>query len=261
MNAQTYFKVGLVTLVGLILLVGGYMFLRQYRMGKSRYTYGVVFKGVTRLTRGALVTVMGVPKGQIDGLDVRGDSVFVWFHLDDYPLRKGAWARVETQSLVGQYRLTLFPGDGPILQEGSIIPGTNAFGLDQVLESVGQLMQGMDTVFGKVQVALDSATLRLTEVMDSLQRGFQEIQRFVQTLEKVLVENQGSVDSTLIAIRQLALRTDSLIALIQYGDGSMQRLLREDSLYRDLRTTLQSLDTLLQDLREHPERYVKFSIF
>ncbi len=261
METKTYFKVGIVTLVGLILLAGGYVFLRQHTIGKTRYVYGAAFQGVTRLTRGGVVTVMGVPKGQIDRLEVHGDSVYVWFHLNDYRLREGAWARVETQSLVGQYRLTLFPGDGAPLPEGTVVPGENPYGLDQLFTGLGRLLEGIDTVFTKVQATLDSTAIQLAGVMDSLQKSFSQLQTFVQTLEKVLTENQGSVDSTLMAIRQLALRSDSVLALIQNGEGSLQRLLREDSLYRDLRATLQSLDSLLRDVKENPKRYVKFSLF
>lgn len=261
MDRTTYFKVGLVTLVGLLLLGGGYVFLRQYRIGKTRHHYVAAFHGITRLTQGGVVTIMGVPRGLIDRLEVRGESVFVHFHLDDSRLREGAWAQVETQSLVGQYRLTLYPGDGPDLPEGTVIPGKNPFGLDQLFAGVGELLQGMDTIFGRVQATLDTTTLHLTAVMDSLQRGFGDLRRLVQVVEQTLRENQGSVDSTLLAFRGLALRMDSVLALLQHGKGSVQRLLQEDSLYHELRSTVRSLDSLLEDLRENPKRYVHFSLF
>lgn len=261
MDKATYFKVGLVTLLGLVLLAGGYMFLRQYRIGKTRHHYVAAFKGITRLTQGGVVTIMGVPRGLIDHLEVRGESVFVHFHLDHIRLKEGAWAQVETQSLVGQYRLTLFPGTGSELPDGSVIPGKNPFGLDQLFTGVGELLQGMDTIFSQVQATLDTTTFHLTAVMDSLQKGFSDLRRLVKVVERALVENQGSVDSTLQAIRALSLRTDSVLAMIQHEEGTLQRLLKEDSLYRDLRSTLQSLDSLLEDLRKHPKRYVHFSLF
>ncbi len=261
MGRATYFKVGVMTFLGLVLLFGGYVFLRQYTLGKTRHHYVAAFKGITRLTQGGVVTIMGVPRGLIDRLEVRGESVFVHFHLDNEYLREGAWAQVETQSLVGQYRLTLFPGTGAVLPEGSVIPGENPFGLDQLFTGVGRLLEGMDTIFTRVQATLDTTTAHLSAVMDSLQRGFVDLRRLVRVVEQTLRENQGSVDSTLLALRVLALRTDSVLALLQHGEGSVQRLLREDSLYRDLRSTLQSLDSLLKDLRENPKRYVHFSLF
>jgi len=61
MDRITYFKVGAVTFLGLVILIGGYLFLRQYTLGKTRHHYIAAFKGITRLNQGGVVTIMGVP--------------------------------------------------------------------------------------------------------------------------------------------------------------------------------------------------------
>jgi len=38
-------------------------------------------------------------------------------------------------------------------------------------------------------------------------------------------------------------------------------LMRDPSLYENMNATMQSADSLLIDLRQHPKRYVHFSIF
>jgi phospholipid/cholesterol/gamma-HCH transport system substrate-binding protein len=48
---------------------------------------------------------------------------------------------------------------------------------------------------------------------------------------------------------------------IENGEGTLGKLVSSDSLYYDIDETVQSLDKLLLDIREHPERYVEISIF
>lgn len=48
---------------------------------------------------------------------------------------------------------------------------------------------------------------------------------------------------------------------IQKGEGSLGRLIHTDTLYTNLQDVTYNLNRLLQDLRENPKRYVRFSAF
>lgn len=54
---------------------------------------------------------------------------------------------------------------------------------------------------------------------------------------------------------------DSILASIKEGEGSLGLLVNNDTLYYNLKNASESLNKLLQDLYEHPKRYVHFSIF
>jgi phospholipid/cholesterol/gamma-HCH transport system substrate-binding protein len=45
------------------------------------------------------------------------------------------------------------------------------------------------------------------------------------------------------------------------NEGTLGLLMRDASLYQNLTSTAASADSLLIDLRQHPKRYVHFSIF
>ena len=256
-----YFKVGLVSLLAIGVLLGGYFYLTRFRFAQKRYHYRVSFHDVARINEGDLVTVMGVPKGRIGKIEVYQDSVVAWITLDDFPLREGAEAWVETQGLVGQFRLTLSPGKGRELPDNALIRGHSPRGLAEVLSSMGEVMQGLDTTFMKINRLIDSVQVALGGALLTFERSSAQIERLTANIARLIEQNQGNLDSTLRSLQALSLRTDSLLALLQHGEGSVQKLLREDSLYQELRTTLRSLDSLLVDLRAHPKRYVKFSLF
>lgn len=63
-----------------------------------------------------------------------------------------------------------------------------------------------------------------------------------------------SLDSTLMA-------TQSILTKINEGEGTAGLLVNDSSLYMNLTASTASLDSLLTDLKEHPKRYVHFSMF
>ena len=64
----------------------------------------------------------------------------------------------------------------------------------------------------------------------------------------------AKVSETLENLRRF---TDKLNA----NDGSLGLLLNDKKLYQNLNSTIAHADSLLINLREHPKRYVHFSVF
>jgi phospholipid/cholesterol/gamma-HCH transport system substrate-binding protein len=54
---------------------------------------------------------------------------------------------------------------------------------------------------------------------------------------------------------------NAIIASMNDGEGTVDKLLSSDSLYNSLNQTMVDLDKLLIDFREQPKRYVHFSLF
>ena len=67
-------------------------------------------------------------------------------------------------------------------------------------------------------------------------------------------ETMAKVSETLENLRRF---TDKLNA----NDGSLGLLLNDKKLYQNLNSTIAHADSLLINLREHPKRYVHFSVF
>jgi phospholipid/cholesterol/gamma-HCH transport system substrate-binding protein len=63
-----------------------------------------------------------------------------------------------------------------------------------------------------------------------------------------------SLDS---ASRQL----NSALAKLNTGEGSAGRLLTDDSLYRDIRHVVGSVDSLMNDFKKNPRKYINLRIF
>ena len=69
-----------------------------------------------------------------------------------------------------------------------------------------------------------------------------------------IAEMTEKVNKTLANVEQMTQKLNS-------NEGTLGLLMRDATLYHNLSSTAASADSLLIDLKEHPKRYVHFSIF
>lgn len=72
---------------------------------------------------------------------------------------------------------------------------------------------------------------------------------------------QAGIGSSMRSLKESLQQAQSLLTNINAGEGSVGKLLTDDTLYRNLEKSTHQLNLLLQDLRVNPERYVHISVF
>ena len=68
-------------------------------------------------------------------------------------------------------------------------------------------------------------------------------------------------DASYVRIVRLLAATDATIASLNAGEGRTGRLLANPQLYESLNGSLRSMEALLRDVREHPQKYLRIKIF
>jgi phospholipid/cholesterol/gamma-HCH transport system substrate-binding protein len=66
-----------------------------------------------------------------------------------------------------------------------------------------------------------------------------------------------TIEETNIALAD----ANKILAQVNSGQGTIGKLIKNDSLYNNLNKSSEDLDKLLKDLRINPERYVHISVF
>jgi phospholipid/cholesterol/gamma-HCH transport system substrate-binding protein len=79
--------------------------------------------------------------------------------------------------------------------------------------------------------------------------------------EMVVNLNKVDVDQTMRKVNATLDNVEQFTAQLNSNNGSLGLLMRDKSLYNNLNATMLSADSLLTNLREHPKRYVHFSLF
>ena len=69
-----------------------------------------------------------------------------------------------------------------------------------------------------------------------------------------LASTKQQVDQTIANVQELTAKLNS-------NQGSLGLLMNDPGLYNNLNSTVRSADSLMTDLKQHPKRYVHFSLF
>jgi phospholipid/cholesterol/gamma-HCH transport system substrate-binding protein len=71
----------------------------------------------------------------------------------------------------------------------------------------------------------------------------------------------SKIQQTIETIQSTMTDLKTVIDKINNGNGSLGLLINDKKLYQNLESTTRSLNTLLDDIRVHPKRYVNISVF
>jgi phospholipid/cholesterol/gamma-HCH transport system substrate-binding protein len=71
----------------------------------------------------------------------------------------------------------------------------------------------------------------------------------------------SDLETTLQNLKEISKNLSILLDDINNGNGSVSKLISNDSLFNNLNDASKSIDLLLEDIRLNPKRYIHFSIF
>jgi len=90
---------------------------------------------------------------------------------------------------------------------------------------------------------------------DKLSSAFANIESITDSVAS------ANLTQTISNINATFAQTQILLEKINSGEGSIGLLATNDSLYNNLVSASGNLSNLLEDMNQHPKRYVHFSIF
>ena len=250
-------RVGLLAALCLFLLYFGFKFLKGVNIFNPIHSYTGRFVQANGLVEQAPVYVRGYKVGQVETItyDFAQDTAFtVVVSLNrDILVTEGS-------------RMRIIP-DGALLDE---LKGTLLASIDSALTSVRVLV---DNVNGQLEgdklknilanadamvASLKVSSVKLERIMGH------DIPAVMQQVDSILVDvKKLSANVSEADIAALVARADSAIAdvnaLIQAAnstDGTVGKLLHDNSLYDNINGTIQTADSLMQDIREQPNSLI-----
>ncbi len=114
----------------------------------------------------------------------------------------------------------------------------------------------------EAQSTMEQLRLKMDYVTDSLivaMGGLKPLMAEYQQLGEKL--NSVDIESRLLRIDSVLYGTEEFLARLNSNEGTLGKLMTNDSLYNTLNRTMADLDSLFIDLRYNPKRYMHFSIF
>ncbi len=225
-------------------------------------------------------------------------TLIVEFGVDsDFKFSKNSVARIYSASLMGGKSMAIIPSyDGENAVSGDFLRGDVE---PDMLASLSDKLIPLQAKIESVIVNADSLLLGLNQVLDknsranlrktfaSLNETMDNFEQVSASLQSLLDENKEKFDNslgnlevmtdnfaklsdslvnanlgqTMLKLEETVTSLNSILEGVDKGEGSIGKLLKDDSLYINLENASKEMEELLREMKEHPKRFVHFSMF
>ena len=143
----------------------------------------------------------------------------------------------------------------------------NQENLDQTLKNIYKITQDLTVVSKKLKV-LTSENGQFTNIMnslqlfaDSLKTKSGQITNSIQNISDISDSiKQSNLKQTVKNFNNAVNSLNKTITAINSGQGTLGKLVYEDSLYNSLDSTIGEIDSLIRENRKNPHQYLRFSV-
>ncbi len=287
-------RIAIVAIVGVVILFFGMNFLKGLNLFSSTNDYLIEFKDISGLSSSSPIYADGFQVGTVksviyDYTNATSPKVVVAI---DKAMRipEGSTAEIVSDMmgnvkvnllLANNMRSRVMPGQtihgdasgGAMAQLSAMLPAVEAMlpKLDSILASVNALLAdpALANSLHNVETItqnLTTSSVELNKLMATMNNGvptmITKANRVLNNADALttnlasldLASTKQQVDNTIESVQQLTGKLNS-------SEGTLGLLMNDASLYNNLTSTMRDADSLLVNLRQHPKRYVHFSLF
>ncbi len=283
-------------IVTLLILFFGIDYLKGINVFKAANYYYASYTNVAGLAQSAPVTVNGFKVGLVREVEYEYDNpghVRVELSLDrKLKVPKGTKAVLVTDML-GTASIELKMAAHPDYHDvGDKLIGENATGLmdnvtNDILPSVTAMIPKIDSLLTAVTTvvsdpAIANSTKRLEKIMTNLEASSASLARVMASMPaiatdaKTTMENVKNitgnlegvsdqlktmpVDSIMRNVYLISTTLNDMTHKLNDPDSSLGLLMNDSGLYDNLNNAAASLDSLLQDVKKNPKRYISIKL-
>ena len=286
-------QIAVVAILGVIVLYYGMNFLKGLTIS-TESNYYVKFNDISGLSNSCPVYANGYKVGVVENIiydfDNPGNILAVLEIKDEMRVPKGTTADIVSDFL-GNIKLELKLGDravGFLEPEDTIDGGQDKGALSKAAEMIPQvqaLLPKLDSILVSVNALLADPAIanslhNIDQITGSLTSTSRELNRLTVSLNQqmpqmlenadgmlananTLTRNLNELDlaATMQKVDNTLRNVEQMTAKLNSKDGTLGLLMRDPDLYNNLNATMMHADSLMIDLRQHPKRYVHFSVF
>ena len=288
----------MVAAFALIVLFFGLNFLKGLNLFSSDTNYFMVFKNISGLSNSSPVYADGYRVGTVKNIlfdyDQKED-IKVMVGIDrNLRIPKGSKAEI-VSDMLGNLQVNLLLANNPLerIEAGGLIEGSVSSGtlgkLSDMVPTVEKMLPKLDSILGSLNTLLaDPAIAQTLHHVQSVSGNLVTTSNQLNTLVGQLNKNVPSlmtqannmldnttqltgnlnkqlanidVNATMSKVNATLDNVQQLTKQLNNPESSIGLMMRDPQLYRNLNTTMSDVDSLLINLREHPKRYVHFSLF
>lgn len=248
------------------------------------------------LAVGDSVLLRGISIGTVDSLELRPKGVVIAMSLKENPgIPVDSEFFIKSSSLLGDKAVEIVPGTSSrMLSANAEVRGAVEEGLAGLAGSAGEVKRQISTILTNINNLSGEATLR------SLYGTIDNLNNTIATLQGILAENRvalkttidnlsamstenkkpvtetiqslnttiQSIDLTSVKLRQAIDESNTslsslsaVLADVEAGRGTLGKLVKDDSLYEEMKSAVTQFKALVEDIKKNPQKYVTVKLF
>ena len=287
-------QIALVAIAGIVIMFFGLKFLKGMTMFSTDDNYYAKFSNVAGLSVSSPIYSNGYRVGVVEDViyDYNGSNqiIAVLGLNNKMHLPNGTKAEI-SKDLMGNVELDLILGPNPLDQ---MEPGDTIFGhiqqgalakASEIIPQVQQMIPKIDSILYNVNLLLSDPALlnslhNVDQITTNLSMTTNELKHLSANLKtqvpgmiekadnvldntNMLTKNLSDLDiaMTMAKVNNTLQNVEQMTAKLNSSDGTLGLLMRDQELYRNATSTMGHVDSLMIDLKQHPKRYVHFSLF
>jgi phospholipid/cholesterol/gamma-HCH transport system substrate-binding protein len=120
----------------------------------------------------------------------------------------------------------------------------------------------VDTLLSSQQYAIANIIQKVNSITNNIEQNNAQLTNVIHNFSDISDSlAKADVKKTIEETNRSLAQANELLAQINSGQGSIGKMIKNDSLYNNLNKSAEDLDKLVKDLRINPERYVHISVF
>jgi phospholipid/cholesterol/gamma-HCH transport system substrate-binding protein len=290
--------VGVLVIAGLAATLLSLFTLTDASMFRGRYVVTTMLDDAGGIRKGDPVQMRGVNIGRVQHFRIGSGGVEVKLEIEgEYEIPSDSHVELKSGSLLGGMIAEVVPGTSQkLLRRGDSIPGKSVGG---VFDSASNLASQSEKVLERMQAALSDRTVenieassvqahqllkelsavtteqrrQLAALTTSLRKSAESVERATSgpELENAIKRLDGltqKLDGLTATLDRSGNSIESILARIERGEGTLGRMLKDDSLYvnaseaaNNMNQAVVELRRLTEDIRKQPKKYLKLSVF
>lgn len=160
-------------------------------------------------------------------------------------------------------------------QVTQILSNINSLSGQQTTKNIYATLASLNALTQSLQAIVDENKQALAATVSNLQQVSSNANTTAANLNQIAVQNKepihqavSSMNVTIVQLQAVIKETNStverlntILTRLQDGRGSLGQLMVDDSLYREMQSTLVQIDALVKDIKKNPKKYVTFKLF